>query len=143
VTSDQNEAVAHRWHLEVVGAGNTELADHLLAPDVLIHVNQQDFRGVDAGKQLAQALKAAFPDVQISDHEAIVSGKSVAIRWTSDGTHQGEYFGVPPTGKPIYVAGIDLFHLRDGKIAEMWIEFDNLALMEQMGVAPQPQQVGA
>ncbi len=143
MTSEQNEAVAHRWHLEVVQQGNTGLADQILTSDVLIHVNGQEFRGVDAANQLATALKTAFPDIRITHHEAIVSGDRVAIRWTSDGTHQGEYFGVPPTGKPIHVEGIDLFHIRDGKIAEVWIEYDNLALMQQMGVAPQPQQVSA
>ena len=143
MTSEQNEAVGHRWHLEVVQEGNTGLADQILNPDVLIHVNGQESRGVDAAKQLATALKTAFPDIRITHHEAIVSGDRVAIRWTSDQTHGGDYFGTPASGKRIQIEGLDLFHIRDGKIAEMWIEFDNLGILQQMGAIPEPQQAGA
>jgi steroid delta-isomerase-like uncharacterized protein len=143
MTSEQTEAVAHRWHLEVVQEGNTGLADQILTPDVLIHVNGQESRGVDAAKQLATALKTAFPDIRITHDEVIVSGDRVAIRWTSDQTHGGDYFGVPASGKRIHIEGLDLFHIRDGKIAAMWIEFDNLGVLQQMGAAPQPQHVGA
>jgi steroid delta-isomerase-like uncharacterized protein len=142
MTSEQAEAVAHRWHLEVVQEGNTGLADQILTPDVLIHVNGQEFRGVDAAKQLATALKTAFPDIRITHNEAIVSGDRVVIRWTSDQTHGGDYFGTPASGKRIQIEGLDLFHLRDGTIAEMWIEFDNLGVLQQMGAVPQPQQAG-
>jgi len=143
MTSEQTEAVAHRWHLEVVQEGNTGLADQILTPDVLIHVNGQESRGVDAAKQLATALKTAFPDIRITHDEVIVSGDRVAIRWTSDQTHGGDYFGTPASGKRIHIEGLDLFHIRDGKIAEMWIEFDNLGILQQMGAIPEPQQAGA
>lgn len=142
MTDEQIEAVGHRWHLEVVQDGKTGLADHILTPDVLTHVNGQEFRGVDAAKQLATALKTAFPDMQITHHEAIVSGNNVAIRWTSTQTHGGEYFGVPASGKQIQIEGIDLFHVRNGKIAEMWIEFDNMGVLQQMGAVSQPQPAG-
>ena len=143
MTSEQTEAVAHRWHLEMVREGKLELADQILTPDVTIHGNQQVFQGTEAATQLAAGLKAAFPDIQIAHHETIVSGDSVAIRWTSDGTQQGDYFGVPPSGKRIHVEGIDVFHVQDGKIVEMWIEYDNLAVLQQMGAVPQAQPAGA
>ena len=143
MTTHETEAVAHRWHLEMVQEGKLELADQTLTPDVTIHGNQQVFHGIEAAKQLAAGLKGAFPDLEIAHHETLVSGNSVAIRWTSDGTHQGDYFGVPPTGKRVHVEGIDVFHVRDGKIVEMWIEYDNLAVLQQMGAVPQPQQAGA
>jgi steroid delta-isomerase-like uncharacterized protein len=143
MTNDQTEAVAHRWHLEMVQEGKLELAEQTPTPDVTIHVNQQVFQGTDAAKQLAAGLKAAFPDIQIAHLETLTSGASVAIRWTADGTHQGDYFGVPPTGKRIHVEGIDLFHVQDGKIAEAWIENDNLSVLQQMGAVPEAQPAGA
>jgi steroid delta-isomerase-like uncharacterized protein len=143
MTTDQTEAVAHRWHLEMVQEGKLELADQTVTPDVTIHANQQVFQGTDAAKQLAAALKTAFPDIQIAHLETLASGTTIAIRWTSDGTHQGDYFGVPPTGKRIHVEGIDLFHVQDGKIVEMWIEFDNMAVLQQMGAVPEAQPAGA
>ena len=143
MTPQETEALAHRWHLEVVQEGKLRVADEILAPNSVAHVNGQDLRGIEEAKQLATALRTALPDVQITHHEAIVSGNKVAIRWTSDGTHQGDYFGVPPTGRRIHVEGLDMFHIRDGKIAEMWIAFDNMGILQQMGAVPQPQQAGA
>ena len=140
MAAEQNEAVAHRWHLEVVQAGNLAVADEILAPDCVVHANAQEVRGVDGAKQLAAAIHTAFPDAQITHHEALVSGDRVAIRWTTDATHQGEYFGVPPSGKRVHIEGLDLFHLRGGQITEIWIEYDNLSTMQQMGAIPTPGQ---
>jgi predicted ester cyclase len=143
MTPEETKAVAHRWHLDVVQEGNLGVADEILAPNSVAHVNGQDVRGPAEAKQLATALRTALPDLRITHHEDMVSGDRVAIRWTSDGSHQGDYFGVPPTGERIHIEGLDLFHIQDGKIAEMWVEFDNLGVLQQMGAAPQPQQAGA
>ena len=142
MTPEEREALAHRWHMDLTQKGNLAAADEILTSDFVSHVNGQDMPGVEGAKQLATALRTAFPDLRITHHEAIVSGNRVAIRWTSDATHQGDYFGVPPTGKQVHVEGLDLFHIRDGKIAEVWIVFDNLSVMQQMGAVPQPQQAG-
>jgi len=143
MTSEQNEAVAHRWHLEAVQEGNTDLADQILAPDVIVHGNGQEFRGADAAKQIAAALKVAFPDIRITHHEAIASDDRVAIRWTADATHGGDYVGMPASNQRIHFEGLDFFHLQDGKITEMWIEYDNLGMAQQLGLVAQPQSAGA
>jgi predicted ester cyclase len=140
MTADQTEAVAHRWHLEVVQAGQFAVADQILAPNVVIHANGQEIRGIEGAKQLATAIHTAFPDAQITHHEALVSGDRVAIRWSTDATHQGEYFGVAPTGKQVHLEGLDLFHFQGGKISELWIEYDNLGVLQQMGAVPTPGQ---
>ena len=75
--------------------------------------------------------------------EAMVTGNRVAIRWTSDGTHGGDYFGVPASGRQVHLEGLDLFHVQGDKISEIWIEYDNLAAMQQMGAIPTPGQTGA
>ncbi len=143
MTPEETEAVAHRWHLEVVQASKLEVADEILTPDVVVHVNGQEVRGVEGAKQLATAIHTAFPDLQITHHESIVSGNRVAIRWTSDSTHQGDYFGIPPTGQRIHFEGNDFFHFQEGKIAELWIAFDNLGQMQQTGAIPAPGQASA
>ena len=76
----------------------------------------------------------------MTHHETIVAGDQVAIRWTLAGTHGGPYGDIPATGKPIQIAGIDLFQLRDGMIAAVWIAFDNLGVLQQMGAIPAPGQ---
>ncbi len=57
----------------------------------------------------------------------MLTSNRVAIRWTTDATHQGEYCGVAPTGKRVHLEGLDFFHFQGGKISELWIEYDNLA----------------
>ena len=139
MTPEETEALAHRWHIEIVQEGNLALADQVLSPDIVIHANGMEVRGLEGAKQLAGGLKAALPDIQITHHEAIVSGNRVAIRWTADATHQGDYFGVRPNGQRIHFEGIDFFHVEDGKLAEIWIEYDNFGPLQQTGAIPRPQ----
>lgn len=138
MTPQETEAVAHRWHLEAIQEGQTALVDAIMTPDVVIHANSMEVRGAEGAKGLAAALKAAFPDVQITHHEALVGGERVAIRWSAEATHGGDYFGTPASGKRVRFEGLDLFHLRGDKIAACWIEYDNLSVLQQMGVLPQP-----
>ena len=138
MTPGETEAVAHRWHLEVVQASMREVADEILTPDVVVHFNGQEIRSVEAAKQLAAAAHAAFPDIQFTHYEAIVAGDRGAIRWTFDATHQGDYLGIPASGQRMHFEGLDFFHFQNGKIAELWIEFDNLGPFQQAGVIPRP-----
>jgi steroid delta-isomerase-like uncharacterized protein len=138
MTPEETEAVAHRWHLEVVQASKLEVAAEILTPDVVVHANGQEVRGVEGAQQLATAIHTAFPDLQITHHEALVAGNRVAIRWTCNATHQGDYFGLPASGQRIHLEGLDFFHFQAGKIAEVWIEYDNLGPFQQAGVIPRP-----
>jgi hypothetical protein len=59
-------------------------------------------------------------------------GFEVAIRWTLDGTHSGPGLHRPPTGQPIHVLGITHWRVVDGRVAEEWTVFDELAVLTQM-----------
>ena len=58
------------------------------------------------------------------------------IRWSVQRTHQGEFLGIPPTGKRVTYGGIDIFRVAGGKLVEMWQEVDRLGLLQQLGVIP-------
>ena len=151
MTPEEAEALAHRWHATIgeVRVGGQAIREdparlgELLAPDAVAHVNGQEFRGVEAAGQLASALRTAFPDARIEHHEALAVGERVAIRWSCTGTQRGEYFGVPGSGRPVDFEGLDLFHLRGGRLAELWIEYDNLGVMQQIGALPAPGQAAS
>jgi predicted ester cyclase len=64
----------------------------------------------------------------------------VATRFTLRGTHQGPFFGIPPTGKQVHVTGITIHRIVNGKIVEQRVEMDMLGLMQQLGVIPAPGQ---
>jgi steroid delta-isomerase-like uncharacterized protein len=136
MTADEREALAHRWHMDLFATGKLDVAEEILTPDFVAHVGGHDFQGVEEARQLATAMRTAFTDSQITHHDTIISESGAAIRWSSDNTHAGEYFGVPPTGRRIHLEGIDMYHFRDGRIAELWAIFDNLPVLQQMGAAP-------
>jgi predicted ester cyclase len=85
-------------------------------------------------------ISSAFPDIQITDQDFIAEGDRVVYRWNSRFTHQSEFMGIPPTGKPVTLTGIDVYRLADGKVVEHWGEVDMLGLMQQLAViAPSGQ----
>jgi steroid delta-isomerase-like uncharacterized protein len=136
MTPQETEAVADRWHRDLIMAGNVALAEEILTPDVVVHANGREVHGLANVSQLAIGLRAAIPDIRITHDETLVAGDRVAIRWTNEGTHQGPYFGVPASGKRLRFEGLDLVHVRDGKIAALWIAFDNYGVLQQMGAVP-------
>lgn len=60
----------------------------------------------------------------------------VVVRWTSRGTHQGELYGIPATGKQFTNSGMTIYRLANAKITELWFIGDNMGLMQQLGVVP-------
>jgi steroid delta-isomerase-like uncharacterized protein len=82
------------------------------------------------------SFTAAFPDARIDVHSSIGEGDLVSTLWTIRGTHQGEFQGVPASGRPIEMPGVDFSRVEGGKIAEHWAQFDVMGLMGQIGAAP-------
>ncbi len=83
-------------------------------------------------------FKSAFPDMSATIENVIAEGDKVVTRWTIRGTHQGETeeFG-PPTGRQVEGGGLSLHRIEGGKIVEEWNSYDNLSLMQQLGLVPE------
>jgi predicted ester cyclase len=88
-------------------------------------------------------LLTGFPDVKLTHEFEVERDDRVVIRWTAKATHTGEFVGIPPTGKPAIVSGIDIFRVEEGKLAELWQEWDQLGMLRQLGVIPTPGQAAA
>lgn len=139
--ANDNKALADRFHTDIFQAGRLDVADEILSPDFVIHAPgypPEWARGPAGTKQLASAIIDGIPDRQIAHHETIAEGDLVMVRWSMTGTHGGDLMGVPPTGEPIDVTGFDLFRIADGKIAEVWQNWDQLGLMQQIAAIPAP-----
>lgn len=80
------------------------------------------------------AMRDAFPDLRIAEVDSIREGDKAAFRWVMSGTHEGEFMGVAPTGKPVEAMGMDVVRLSDGEIVEHWGEFDVMGMLRQLGV---------
>ena len=125
--------VVRRANVDVQATGNWELYDELYSDDFVNHTGLEGYTNDKAGVlQLYKDLRAAFnwtPYIhfQTSDGEKVTTYKHY------HGTHQGEFFGIAATGKPIQLEVIDVMSVRGGQITDHWGIGDFVALMRQMG----------
>ena len=80
-------------------------------------------------------LLGAFPDLRITVEDQIVAGDKVATRWTSEGTNSGPFGSMPATGRRIQISGLILDRVVDGKVVERWEQWDQMAMLQQLGLA--------
>ncbi len=113
----------------------------MLADNVVQHISglPPEAKSLEGFKQLLPALPQAFPDVLFEAEDLVAEGDKVAFRLNWTGTHQGEFFGIPPTGTRATVSEMHMFRIADGKVVERWGEWDALGLMQQLGAAPPPR----
>jgi steroid delta-isomerase-like uncharacterized protein len=134
VSTEENLVVIQRRY-EELNRHDLDAAMTLLAPNFVFYApgatEATDARG---WRRFFTMYYRAFPDLRFVEDQAFASGNNVALRWTVHGTQQNEFLSVPPTGKQITSLGIALFHVVDGKIAAEWLEFDQLGLVQQLGV---------
>jgi steroid delta-isomerase-like uncharacterized protein len=126
---------------DAVNSGDPELIwktiDELVEPDAQIRTPAPiEATGAQLLKELFGRLHRAFPDLHITVEELIAEGDKVVIRDTVTGTHQGEYMGIPPTGKPITYNEIHIGRFANGRITETWGVVDVLSQMRQLGAIP-------
>jgi steroid delta-isomerase-like uncharacterized protein len=131
------KAMAERWFSDVMSEGKVDVIDELCAQDLVDH---DPFPGTSADikglKESVGILRAGFPDAKVSADDIIVEGDKLAVRSTLRGTHDGDFLGIPATGKKVEVPGYDIVRFENDKAAEHWGVIDTAALMEQLGVAP-------
>ena len=135
MSTEQNKALVHRFFEEF----NTTVVDELYIPDYIHHdpgLPPELQHGRDAYKQLVTVFRTGFPDIKVTVEDLVAEGEKVVARWTWHGTNQGEFQGMPPTGKQVMGSGISIHRVASGKLAEAWVNFDALGLMQQLGVIP-------
>ncbi len=86
-----------------------------------------------------QALLGAFPDLRLDVIEMVPCGDRVTMRYQFSGTHTGELFGAPPTGRPVEFVGINIYRFEEEKIAEVWQLWDWATVLHQIGVLAWPR----
>jgi len=134
--SEENKALARRsWE----AVDNPALVDEIYASDLVWHEpDGGEIHGTEEAKQFVSLYKSAFPDMTITVEDVVAEGDKVVTRVTLRGTHQGEteQFG-PPTGRQVEGTGMTIHRIEGGKIVEDWDSYDNLSLLQQLGLAPQ------
>jgi steroid delta-isomerase-like uncharacterized protein len=140
MSAEGNKAIVRRFW-GVWEEGNIDLVDELLAPDYINHTpaSPDQPTGPEGVKGVVAMFRSAIPDLRVVVEDMIAEGDKVVVRYTLEGTHEGELFGVPPTGQRLNIKSIAVERVSDGKIREHWRVTDSLDMMQQLGVIPAPE----
>ena len=135
----RNTAAARRIIEEGLNKGNLAALDELIAEHVVDHDLPPGLpEGREGVKQFFAQTRRAFPDLKATIEDVVAAGDRVALRQTLQGTHKGEFLGVPPTGKRVSFQELHLIRFENGKAVEHWGMTD---LQEQLGVGGEPAEV--
>ncbi len=135
---DCNKQTVRRLYEEVGNQGRLEVLDDITWPD---HVEHNPFPGQEQGlagfKQRVSMVRAAS-DPHFTIEHLLADGDKVAVMWTARGTHVADWMGIPATGKPTSIQGVDIHLLRDGRLAEHWDVVGIHSFLVQIGAVPDP-----
>ena len=142
MTIEENKALVRRYFEDA--PHNSGACDEIFAPRFQFHTLQRTSVTPQAVESTPQSEKTAYAwlrtvwgDWRMTIDEMIAEGDRVVVLWTFHGTQQGEYYGLPPAGRPVTYSGINIFRLSGGKIVEIWDLCDRLWLWQQLGVLPE------
>ncbi|HEV8230052.1 MAG TPA: ester cyclase [Candidatus Limnocylindria bacterium] len=141
MTIDQNKATARRLVEDGFNKHDLKLVDQIYSLDAKTHDPQQPnlARGPEGVRQSMQGYITAFPDARLTIEREIAEGDYVVQHLRTRGTHTAPLAGIPATGKKTEVTGVMTSKFENGKIVESWSLFDQLGLMQQLGIVPVPE----
>jgi steroid delta-isomerase-like uncharacterized protein len=142
MSEDATRKLFQRYFDVVANEGNLDVADEIFASDYQHHdpanPDPRPMIGPQAVRDHLTGLKGAFPDLVFDVEDMLADDEGIVVRWTARGTNTGDYFGMPATGKPIEITGMNTWRVRDGKAVEGWVNRDDIGLLQQLGVIPSP-----
>lgn len=114
-------ALARRWFEELWNDRREATIDELLTPDSVCHADQGELRGIECFRlQQYRPLVGAFPNVHLTIEDILESGPQAVVRWSARGTHLGDDFGFPATGKAVTMHGMTWMRFENGRLIEGW-----------------------
>jgi steroid delta-isomerase-like uncharacterized protein len=136
----QNEITVAKWWDDFWSKGDLSVADEIFDPGFVDHDANTPFVTPDLKGMLEKNVfyRTAFPDLSFTVPLQIVADDYVVCHWVGTGTQQGEFAGLPPSGKPVEFSGISILRLRDGRIVEQTISYDILSPLRQLGATTIP-----
>lgn len=141
-TTERNKAIVRRFVEEIFVQGRKESVDELLADDFVAHTWPSTGHPKDDLKAAIDRVAGGLADSEFTIDDLIAEDDRVAARLTTAATQVGEFMGLPPSGKRYSIEEIHIFRLRDGKVVEHWHQFDQMALMKQLGAMPGSKAAG-
>ena len=139
MTSDDLKDLVRTYIEQVWNQASAQSLDELVADGYSYCLGGQPPRDKAAMREFLAAVHAAFPDWRVEIEDLVADGDAAAVRWSGSVTHQGPFHGIPATGKQVTVSGINVYHVRGGRIAQEWEQMDSLGLLQQLGALPSPK----
>jgi steroid delta-isomerase-like uncharacterized protein len=136
MTTQTNKALIRRWIEEGWNAGNLALIDTLYVPNVVQHdpSTPMQVTSSEALKHYIGGFLSAFPDLHFTTDDLLAEDDKVLWRFTAQGRHTGPLMQIPPSNTSITVTGMALFRIANDRIAEVWVNFDALGMLQAIGV---------
>ena len=136
--SEQNKTLVRRWFEQVWNKGRAESIDELLSERSVVHGLGTDLHGPAGFKPFHAAYRDAFPDLALQIEHMLADDDLVAVHWSATATHGGGGLGFAATGKRVSFRGMTLIRVEGNKLIEGWNSFDQLGLLQQLGVVSLP-----
>lgn len=130
----ERKQVAARFLHDVLGGGRFELLPELVT-------NEYADRSLPSGvtpRMAIESFRGGFPDAEVRIDSQVEEGDRVITRWTVHASHSGDFFGIAPTGRTIEMEGFSEYRFEGDRMAEGWVTYDQLNLMQQLGAVPAP-----
>jgi steroid delta-isomerase-like uncharacterized protein len=144
VSATENKAIVRRFMEEILNANRLDLVDELFAPNYVNHLIPPGApQGPEGERNFIGMFHAGFPDYRMALEEMVAEDDRVATAWTFHGTHTGAFVGIPPTGRAVTMTGMNIFRLAGGQIVDNRSNYDQMGLLQQLGVVPAPEPAGA
>jgi steroid delta-isomerase-like uncharacterized protein len=133
---DDPKALVQAFVEDVQNKGNIDATGDYIAADLVDHSNLPGLPdGLEGAKAIFSMIRAGFPDHDAVIHDQVAEGDKVVTRKSFTGTHDGEFLGVPPTGRRVTIEVIDIVRVANGRIVEHWNTVNLLGALQQMGAA--------
>jgi predicted ester cyclase len=128
-----NKALLRRFYREVYVDWDMVLVNEVLSPRFTSHDWPESSTGPRAFREYYARIRIAVPDARYEVDDLIAEGDRVVVRWTMRGTHEGEFGGIAPTGRPIALQGIAIYRVDGGRLMERWVVSDLHGLLQEIG----------
>ncbi|GAB7017884.1 ester cyclase [Halostagnicola bangensis] len=142
MTTD-SKALVRRDPEEIWTDGNLDAIDEIFAETFVLHDPSagDERQGREEYRGYVETYREAFPDVTYEVESVIGEDEAVALRYTAQGTHEGAFMGIEPTGERVSVSGMEMYRVEDGEITEMWTNYDALGLLQELGAVPSLEEI--
>ena len=132
MSTEDNKALVNRAY-EGFNQRTLAVFNELCALDLVFHNASTTIKGLEASMQVLSMLLTAFPDARFTVEDMIAEGDKIVARYTLRGSHQGNFMGIPATGRDVSIPGIEILRFEDGMIAEHWGIYDFMVTAQEVG----------